>query len=241
MSLEVESLRILSTIMDSAVLEVQVRDMSQKAKHLRRADMIPASYYGHGVENVNLQMDYQTFRKLYRVAGENTVIDLKIEGVGDKKVLVHRVDYHPVTDDFQYVEFINVRMDEKVTTHVPIHLEGQAPAVKELGGVLTHNITELEIRCLPGDLIHELTVNVESLVDFHSAIHVSDIQVPANIEVLTDPEATVATVSAPREEEDLSAPVEGDVDAVQVDGETQDSEGADGGDAGSKESEGADE
>jgi large subunit ribosomal protein L25 len=216
--------------MDIAALEVQVRDMSQKAKALRRGKMIPASFYGHGIENVNIQMDYQTFRKLYRVAGDNTVIDLNIEGVGMKKALVHRVDYHPVTDNFQYIEFINVRMDEKVTTTVPVHLEGQAPAVKEMGGVLMQSLNELEIECLPGDLIHEVTVSIESLVDFHTAIHVSDIKVPATITVITPLETNVAAVSAPREEE-AELPVDApDVASVAVEGEKVDEESSEGSD-----------
>lgn len=194
--------------MDNTLLEAQVRDMALSAKNVRRQNMIPANYYGHGVDNVSLMMDYQKFRRLFRKAGENTIIDLKIDGVGDKKVLVHHVDYHPVTDAYQHVEFINVRMDEEVTTHITITLEGTAPAVKEQGGILMQTLDQLEIRCLPGDLIHEVTLSVESLADFHTALHVSDISVPAKITVLNDPKQTVASVQAPREEEDLTAPVD---------------------------------
>jgi len=213
--------------MDNAVLTVQVRDLSKKAKVLRREKLIPAEYYGKGVENVSLQMDYQTFRRLYREAGDNTVIDLKIDGVGDKKVLVHKVDFDPISGDYQHVDFINVDMNVKVTAHVHITLEGQAPAVKELGGVLTQSLDAIEIKCLPGDLIHGVTVNVDSLVDFHSAIHVSDIEVPANVELVTDPAITVATVSAPREEEPETVPGEEvDVASVEVTSEKKDEEGA---------------
>jgi large subunit ribosomal protein L25 len=214
--------------MDSVSLKVQVRDTEVKAKHLRRdSGVIPAEFYGHGLENVSLQMDYQTFRKLYRVAGENTIIDLAIEGSDTKKVLVHRVDYHPVSDAISYVEFINVRMDEEVTTHVPINLEGQAPAVKELAGVLVQSLDEIEIRCLPANLIHEVTVSVESLIDFHTAIHVSDIKLPADITLITDLETTVANVSPPREEEVEEVP-EMDVASVGVDGEAKEEGGEDG-------------
>jgi large subunit ribosomal protein L25 len=208
--------------MDTAALDVQLRDKGQKAKNLRKSGMIPAEFYGHGVENESLQMDYQTFRKLYRTAGENTVIDLTVDGKNAKKVLMHRVDFHPVTDDIHYVEFINVRMDEEVTTNVPIILEGQAPAVKELAGTLIQSLDEIEIRCLPGDLIHEIKVSVESLVDFHSALHVSDLKLPDTITLVTDPEVTIASVTPPREEEPEEAPEEVDVASVQVDGETAD-------------------
>ena len=186
---------------ETLILPAVPRDKSIKTKNLRKKSLIPAEYYGHGIENLSIQMDYQTFRKIYRVAGENTIIDLKIEGLGDKKVLVHQVDYHPLSDDFTHVEFINVRMDEEVTTNVPIELEGQAPAVKELAGVLVQSLDEIEIRCLPTDLIHSVTLSVESLVDFHTSLHVSDIKLPDTVTLLTDPETTVASVSPPREEE----------------------------------------
>lgn len=186
---------------ETPVLSALPRDLSAKAKNLRKENFIPAVFYGHGVDNVSIQMDYQTFRKVYRTAGENTIIDLKIEGLGDKKVLVHNVDYHPVSDAYSHVEFINVRMDEEVTTHVDIELEGQAPAVKEFAGVLVQNLDAIEIRCLPANLIHGVTVNIESLVDFNAVIHVSDIVLPDNITLLTDLKTTVATVTPPREEE----------------------------------------
>jgi large subunit ribosomal protein L25 len=204
--------------MDKAEITAQVRDTSVKAKVLRRENLIPVEYYGNGVENLSLQLDYQTFRRLYREAGDNTVIDLKVEGKGDKKVLVHGVEYHPVTDDFIHVDLINVDMNVEVTAHVHISLEGQAPAVKELAGVLTQSLDAIEIKCLPGDLIHGVTVSIDSLVDFHSAIHVSDITLPDNITLLTDPKLTVATVSAPRDEEPEEVE-EVDVAAVEVPGE----------------------
>jgi large subunit ribosomal protein L25 len=216
--------------MDQITLNAKVRDLSAKAKIIRREGRLPAEFYGHGVENASIDMDYQEFRKAYRVAGENTVIDLKVEGGEDRKVLVQQLDYDPVTDAFTHVEFINVRMDEEVTTNVPIILEGQAPAVKELAGMLMQNIDELEIRCLPGNLIHEIKVNVESLVDFNSSIHVSDIELPETITVMTDPERTIATVTPPREEEVEEAP-EVDVASVEVEGEAKE-EGEEGGEEG---------
>lgn len=213
--------------MENAVLTVQVRDLATKAKVLRREKLITAEYYGKGVENLSLQMDYQTFRRLYREAGDNTVIDLKIEGKGDKKVLVHHVDYDPVSGNYRHVDFINVDMDVKVTAHVDITLEGQAPAVKEMAGVLTQHLDAIEIKCLPGDLIHGVTLNIDSLVDFHTSLHVSDIEIPANIELLTDPAQTVVNVSAPREEEAETVPGEEvDVSSVEVTSEKKDEEGA---------------
>lgn len=205
--------------MDNAAITAQVRDASAKAKVLRRENLIPAEFYGKGVENMSLQMDYQTFRKLYRQAGDNTVIELTIDGEkAPKKVLVHHVSFNPVTDAIEHVEFINVNMNVEVTAHVHINLEGQAPAVKELAGVLNQSLDAIEIKCLPGDLIHEVTLNIEPLVDFHTVLHVSDIELPKNIALVTDPAITVVAVSAPREEE-TDEVAEVDVASVEVAGE----------------------
>lgn len=201
--------------MDNAVLSVQPRQTDVSAKNIRKQGLIPAVYYGKGVDNVSLQMDYQNFRRLYRNAGDNTVIDLTVEGGETYKVLVQQVQYDPVSDEYTHVEFINVNMNEKVTTHVPVILEGQCAAVKELGGTLIQNLDEVEIRCLPADLIHEIKMDIAPLEDFHSALHVSDIVLSDKHEMITPPERTIATVQAPRSEEELEA-TEGPADVSEV-------------------------
>lgn len=211
--------------MDKVSFTAQTRDKSVKAKNIRKMNLIPAEYYGHGVENISLQMDYQSFRKLYKKSGSNTVIDLEIEGKGVKNVLIHRVDTHTVTDLYTHVEFINVRMDEEVSTTIPVRLEGTAPAVKDLGGTLIQNLDGIDVTCLPRDLVAEIVVNVESLVDFNSSITVADLQIPKGITVVNEAEASVAYVTPPREEEE--APSEAavvDVAAVEVPGEKKEGE-----------------
>ncbi len=200
--------------MEQTVFPAQLRDKSVKTKNLRKMNLIPAEYYGRGIQNISLQLDYQSFRKMYRKAGFNTVITLEIEGGGTKKVLIHEVDRHPVTDLFSHVELINVRMDEEVTTTIPVRLEGSAPAVRDFGGVLIQSMDEIEITCLPGDLIHEIVLSVEGLTELNSGLHVSDIKLSDKIKILSDPEASVAMVSAPQEEEvaAVEAPAVGEVE-----------------------------
>lgn len=190
-------------------LEVQSRDTSVAAKNIRAEGMIPGVLYGEGVENVDFQMDYQGFRRIYRDAGGNSIIDLDVNGK-KFKVLVHQVDFDPVTDKMTHVDFINIRMDKEITAKVPLEFIGQSPAVANLDGVLTHGQSEVEIKCLPGDLIHSIEVDVSSLEDFHTSISVGDLTVPETVTILDDPELPVASVSAPREEEEEEIPVEGE-------------------------------
>ncbi len=187
--------------MDIMALEVQLRDKNHRAKDLLNQNLIPMEYYGSGVENKSLQVDYQTFRRLFRVAGTNTVIELNVDGKEKINVLVHDMQRDPVTSNIKHVDLINVRMDQEIHTKIPVELTGTAPAVKEQGGILMHHLNEVEIKCLPKDLVHSFLVSVESLVDFHSYVRVKDLEVPEGITILNGEEDLVATVVAPREEE----------------------------------------
>ena len=199
--------------MDTYNLSAAPRDLSVPAKTLRVEGQIPAVIYGEGVENVNFQMDYQDFRRIYRKAGGSSIVDLEIDGKKFKS-LVHRVDFDPVTDKITHVDFLNIRMDKEITAKIPLEFVGQAPAVANLGGILVHGKDEIEVKCLPDKLVHSIEVDLSSLEDFHINISVSDLNIPEGIEVLEDPENMIASVSAPREEEAEEAvtPVEGEGD-----------------------------
>lgn len=193
--------------MEILALNLQTRDKKDKVKDLRKSNLIPAEFYGKGVENKSLQVDYQTFRRLFRQAGGNTVLELHVDdGKETYNALVHEVSYHPVTDVMTHIEFINVSMNEEIHTHIPLKLVGMAPAVKELAGVLVNNLDQIEVKCLPKDMIHDIEVNIESLVDFTNSIHVGDLNVPSKITVLTPADQLVVSVIAPRVE--VEAPVE---------------------------------
>ena len=200
--------------MDTMILEVQSRDKSLKAKDLLAANLIPIEFYGKGVENQSLQVDYQTFRRLFRATGTNMIIELSVDGGKSKmNVLVHDVDYHPATDSITHVDLINVRMGELIHTKIPLELVGVAPAVKELGGTLMSHLTELDVKCLPKDLIHSIEVDVESIIDFHTFIRVKDLVVPSTLEVLSEAEDVVVAAVAPRVEEEATESAEGDAPA----------------------------
>ncbi len=190
--------------MDTIALEAVVRDTAEKNNHLRSASRLPATYYGKGEPNLNLHMDYQDFRRAFLKGGQNTVFDLKLDGK-TLKVLVHEYQMDPVTDMFTHVDFIAVDMNKEVTTYIPLVFVGTAPAVKELGGTLMENRNELEIKCLAKDLIPEIEVDITPLEDFNSVIHIGDVKVPETITVLDDPELTIATVIAPKSQEQIDA------------------------------------
>lgn len=196
--------------MQAINLDAQVREMAKSAKFTRRENLIPAEYYGEGVENLHLALDYQSFRKVFKEAGENTVINLKIGSGKEIKVLVQDVQYDPVSDKFIHIDFINVDMNKEVNAMIPLKFFGEAPAVKNLSGILTTPKDEIEVRCLPADLIKEIEVDVSVLVDFDSYIRVKDLTIPESVTVADDPEQMVATVVPPKieAEEPVKTPEE---------------------------------
>ena len=191
--------------MDTILLEVNERKPEEKAKALRSRGRIPAEYYGLGKKNKSFDMDYQGFRKVFEKAGENTIIELSAGGK-TFPVLVHAIQYNPVSDSITHVDFVHVDMQKEVVTSVKIVVTGTAPAVKNLGGVLDILKHEVKIKCLPKDLIHEILVDVTPIVDFHTSIRVKDLKVPSTIKLIDSPEDTVVTATPPRAEE-VAAPV----------------------------------
>lgn len=193
--------------MDTLALEAQTRDMHVRSSSLRRLKQIPAVIYGPGQEPVMVSMDYQTFRRAYIAAGDTSIIDVDVDSGKKKfKVLVHDVQFNPVSNTISHVDFLNLRMDHKIATAIPVEVTGIAPAVKDLAGVLTLVSPTVRVRCLPGDLIKSIVIDVSVLKTFHDAIHVSDLKLPSTLQILDDLDQTVANVLPPRKEEEVAAP-----------------------------------
>lgn len=205
--------------MQSLTLDVQKREFTgKKVATVRAGGLIPAVVYGHGSPATHLSVPYNVFEKLYRQAGESTLVDLVIDAGGKVTTLIQDVQKDPVTDRFIHVDFYEVTMTEKLTASVLIKFTGIAPAVKELGGTLVKNITEVEVRCLPGDLIHEIEVPLGSLATFEETITIADLTRPFGVEILGTQDTIVVTVAPPISEEELKKleekPVEADVSTI---------------------------
>ena len=191
---------------------------SKTTAQTRAAGAIPGILYGHGIENQSVQVDAKEFTKIFSQTGYTTLISLAI-GKTAHNVLVREVQFHPLKDLITHVDFYQVRLDEKVRAEVPLSFTGEAPAVKDLGGVLVKSIDAVDLEAFPQDLPHTIPVDISSLKDFESIIHVSDLDVPSGITLFTEPETVVAVVQAPRSEaelESLAEEVTEDVAAVET-------------------------
>jgi len=191
--------------MDKILLDVQVRDVKVSPSYLRKQRQIPAVVYGNDEKSTALQVGYQDFRKAYDKAGGNQVIELNIEGK-KKPVLVHEVQYNPLTDTFDHIDFVYVNMNQEVKANIPVVIMGMSPAVKNLGGILTTLRHEIEVKCLPADLPQQIEVDVNGLETLHSSIHLRDLTLPKGVMATGNPDEVVVTVSVVKEEvEETSA------------------------------------
>lgn len=200
----------------------------RKTNALRAEGKLPAILYGFGTEPTNITIDRNAFVKAYRETGESTVLDLDIAGVAHP-VLIVDVQRNPLNDFVTHADFRRVDLTHKIEAKIPLKLIGISSAVKDLGGILVQSLEEIEVECLPNALVHNISVDISSLKTFDNVIRVSDIAIPADIEVKTSLDSAVASVQPPRSEaemEALNAAVDGDVSKIEVLTEKKDEEGA---------------
>ena len=215
--------------METLSLKVQRRDLADKPQELRAKNLIPGIFYHRGEENIPLSVDYQTLRRAYQKAGESTVVEIQMDDGSKKMTLIHDISYDSMSGNINHVDFRGVSMTEKIDTMIPIEFTGVSTAIKDFGGMLLTNLDEIEVRCFPQDLVHNITVDLAQFTEIGQQIHVKDLVVPAKMEILTDMDETVALIQAPEEEEvEVAAPAtlvpEGinDVEAKQVEAKKED-------------------
>jgi large subunit ribosomal protein L25 len=181
--------------------------LGKKVSSLRRQGLLPGVVYGHGHKPQPIQLVARDLEGLMRVAGRNTLVDLKVGGRKALPVLLQGVHEHPVRRHPLHVDFYVVKMTEEHAVDVPVHLVGSSVAAERMGGTLLHLREMVHIRALPADLPAALDLDISRLEDFDAVLHVRDLDVPHGVTVVTDPDEPLARVQPPRHEEELRAPV----------------------------------
>ena len=180
-------------------LAAEPRDVTgKKVALLRRTGRLPAVVYGHGISSENVSVDAHEFELLRRKAGQNALIDLSVNGSKARPVLVHGVQVHPVNRRPVHVDLFLVRMTEELTVDVPLVPIGVSSAVENQNGTLMHQLESVRVKALPDHLPQSIEYSIESLVDFDAVVKVSDLTIPGDVALLTDPDEVVAKVLASR-------------------------------------------
>lgn len=185
--------------MASANLKAKPRGGKGKGdnRKLRTTGLVPAVVYGHGEQTRSVAIDAHELELLFsKVHVENTVIDLNIEGEKPVKALVREVQKHPARGNVLHVDFYQIHAGERVNVQLPLNFIGTAPGVRA-GGMLQHTMDELDVRVSADSIPDKIDVDVSAL-DIGDSIHVSDLQVPAGVEVLDPPDRSVCSVTPPQ-------------------------------------------
>jgi large subunit ribosomal protein L25 len=170
------------------------------ARRVRVSGKIPAVVYGAGQDSVAVVVDPKVILKiLHSDSGHNTIFDLDVTGAGLVKAMIVDWQNEPVKGALLHIDLKRIAMDKMMRVSVPIQLVGVPTGVKNQGGILEHVLREVEIECLPTDIPSHLDVDVTGL-ELNQSVHVSDLPHSGSIKFLGDEDATVAHVSAVKEE-----------------------------------------
>jgi large subunit ribosomal protein L25 len=187
-----------------AVLEAQTRDSFGKneARRTRRDGKVPAVLYGgDGSGATPIAVAPKALLKiLHSESGQNTLIQLKLSGSGDTRVLVKDFQLDPITHEVLHADFYRVAMDRVLRVTIPIVVHGEPPGVKQQGGVLEHIRREIEIECLPADIPEHIDVDVSNLM-LHQGVRVRDIAANPKWEAVSDADLMLVHVIMPKAEE----------------------------------------
>lgn len=187
--------------MEEIVLKAQKRDViGKQVNALRREGKLPAVLYGPHIESQAIMVDFHEASHLLPSLTSSQLIVVDLEGE-KHTTLIKEKQRHPVRGTLQHIDFRAVSMTEKLKANVVIELIGEAPAVKELNGVLVTGQEYLEVECLPKDLPERIIIDISSLKNIGDAIHVGDVIAPANVEIVTNEADMVVLVTAPAAEE----------------------------------------
>lgn len=159
-----------------------------KGDKIRAEGKLPAVVYGVGKESQSLSLSPVDFLKLFKKAGESSLIDLSIGGKDAGKVLVQDVQYDPVSDAIIHVDLRSIDMNKEMTAPVVLRFVGESPVIKASGGTMVTTVSSVTVKCLPKDLVSQIEVSLAGLVTFEDTIKVKDIKVPAGI-TITSPNA----------------------------------------------------
>ncbi|HEV7376371.1 MAG TPA: 50S ribosomal protein L25 [Pyrinomonadaceae bacterium] len=170
------------------------------ARRSRRDGFVPVTVYGGEGEPVSAIALLRDLAAILRSeSGHNSIFTIDVEGIGTSEVMFHDRQIDPVRGRLVHADLKRLVKGQKIEVTVPVHLTGEPAGVREEQGVLEQLVREIEIRCDPRNIPDEFSLDVSHL-GVHDLLHVSDIPVDENIEILASPETVIATVGIVREE-----------------------------------------
>ena len=185
----------------TTMLKAQKREGTGKgvARKLRQEGRVPAVLYGRELGTMHLSLDIHEAENLfYSISTENTIVGLKVEGVGEPfQTLVREIQSHPFKSSLIHVDFLRIQAGVAVDVEVPLRLIGDPVGVKNSGGVLEQVMNELPVKCIPSKIPGLIEVDVSEL-DINDSLHVYDLELEEGIDITVDEGRTICSVAIPK-------------------------------------------
>ncbi len=209
--------------MTKYVLKAQKRDLvGSKVKNLRKSGITPAVVFGKSVDSLALAVNAVEFLKIYRQAGETSLIWLKVDDEAkERPTLIKSMSFGPVKNEVLNIDFHQVNLKEKVTAFVPVELIGESELIHSGQAILSQNLNEIEVECLPTDIPEKFEIDTSLLKEIGDSLKVSDIKASTDVEIKTDLDSIVVSLSEPQKEEE---PLDTAVAETEVAGEEKKTE-----------------
>ena len=171
--------------------------LGKKVKRLRRDGMVPGNVYGLNMEPIPLTLNGREFIAVHQRAGSTGVIDLAVNAADALPVLVQEVQHDPPTSRVLHVSFVQVDLTKPVSAMVPVFIYGDSPAVEQ-GAIIIQHINEISVSALPDDIPENFEVDVTPLLDIDDALHVSDLDAPAEVIIQAEADDLLVRAERPR-------------------------------------------
>ena len=194
------------------------------ARRLRAAGQVPAILYGKDQEPISLTLDAQEALSLFHsISVENTIVNVQIDDDKEElETLVREIQMHPFRPDIVHVDFYCIERGVALEVEIPANYNGTPQGVRD-GGVLEVILHEFRVKCVPSKIPESIEIDISHL-EIGDSVHVSEVTMAEDVELLTDPGQTACLVSAPRveeepEEEELEEGLEGEEGEEGAEGE----------------------
>ncbi|MDD5377175.1 MAG: 50S ribosomal protein L25 [Candidatus Gracilibacteria bacterium] len=202
--------------MEKLTLVATSRDTETKLSAIRGDKKVPAVVYGHKVTAQAITVGASDLLKVFRKSGKTHIVELNIDGK-KQDVLIHETQRAPVSGDFLHVDFFVVSATEKIHVQIPVHLIGTSPAQVQ-GGLVEQNMHEVEVKCLPKNLVDTFEADLSKLMEMGDIIHVKDLGIDTKkFDILSDLDGAIVSVHLPKgvTEEEVVAVSAAEVPSVQ--------------------------
>ena len=181
---------------------------SRASRRLRRQGLVPGVVYGKGEEATAFVVEDREFRRLLREGARGSLLDVTVGDARSVPTLVKDLQRDPIRGDLVHIDLQEVDLKATVDSPVPVVLTGSPVGVRE-GGILDQTLREIVVRALPDELPDSLEIDVSELA-VGETVNVSDLVAPQGVDVLGDPEASIASIMLPRAAVEEEGVVEGE-------------------------------